>query len=172
MSTSPDCSAVKRCCAVSGTYLTFSGSPKIAAAIARQMSMLNPVYLPWLSGCPKPGVPCCTPQLNEPACLTLSRVGPACAAPATPTATASATMHPRSDIQSSLSPYRRAGTAARLLIEPTLSQPNRPQQRGGSGAALHVGDDGPGRGGGIVGAHDRPPDNEIIGARGDRLRRA
>ena len=54
MSTSPDCSAVKRCWAVSGTYLTFSESPKRAAATARQTSTSRPTHLPWLSASAKP----------------------------------------------------------------------------------------------------------------------
>src|SRR5205823_3140895 len=88
MSTSPDCSAVKRCCAVNGTYLTLSGSPNTAAEIARQISMLKPLYFPWLSGWPKPGVPACTPQVKEPACFTLSSVGPAWAGAVNPSAAA------------------------------------------------------------------------------------
>src|SRR3954452_11976195 len=88
MSTSPDCSAVKRCCAVNGTYLTLSGSPNTAAEIARQMSILKPLYFPWLSGWPNPGVPACTPQVKEPACFTLSSVGPAWAGAANPSAAA------------------------------------------------------------------------------------
>src|SRR5438270_396421 len=88
MSTSPDCSAVKRCCAVNGTYLTLSGSPYTAAEIARQMSILKPLYFPWLSGWPNPGVPACTPQVREPACFTLSSVGPAWADAVNPSAAA------------------------------------------------------------------------------------
>src|SRR6266498_1168806 len=68
MSTSPDCKAVKRCCAVSGTYLTLSGSPEIAAEIALQTSTSSPAYLPWLSGIPKPGIPVGTPHV-KPACF-------------------------------------------------------------------------------------------------------
>jgi hypothetical protein len=36
MSISPDCSAAKRCWAVSGTYFTLSALPRIAAASALQ----------------------------------------------------------------------------------------------------------------------------------------
>ena len=57
MSTSPDCSAVKRCCEVSGTYFTLSASPKIAAATARQTSTFRPTHLPWLLASMKPAVP-------------------------------------------------------------------------------------------------------------------
>ena len=64
MSTSPDCSAVKRCCEVSGTYFTFSASPKIAAATARQTSTSRPTHLPWLSASMKPAVPVPTPQTS------------------------------------------------------------------------------------------------------------
>src|SRR5215831_6157375 len=79
MSTSPDCSAVKRCCEVSGTYLTFSASPKIAAATARQTSTDRPRHLPWLSAIMKPAVPRPTPQISEPRALTASRSLPAMA---------------------------------------------------------------------------------------------
>ena len=49
-SISPDCSAVKRSLADSGTNLTLVGSLKIAAAIARQTSTSSPVQLPLSSG--------------------------------------------------------------------------------------------------------------------------
>ena len=84
MSTSPDCSAVKRCCAVVGTYFTFSASPKIAAATARQTSTSRPVHLPWLSAGAKPATPVLTPQIRLPRALMASRSLPACAVPATP----------------------------------------------------------------------------------------
>ena len=77
MSISPDCSAVKRCCAVSGTYFTFSGSLRIAAATALQMSTSRPVHLPWLSAWEKPARPVFTPQTSCPRCLMASRVLPA-----------------------------------------------------------------------------------------------
>ena len=69
MSTSPDCTAVKRCCEVSGTYFTFSASPNIAAATARQTSTDRPLHLPWLSASMKPAVPMPTPQIERAARL-------------------------------------------------------------------------------------------------------
>ena len=80
-STSPDCTAVKRCCEVSGTYLTFSASPKMAAATARQTSTFSPVHLPWLSASMKPAVPVPTPQMTAPRALIASRSLPASALP-------------------------------------------------------------------------------------------
>src|SRR5215475_14133443 len=56
-STSPACNAVKRCCPDTGTYFTFSESPRIAAETARQMSTFKPVHLPWLSTDMKPAMP-------------------------------------------------------------------------------------------------------------------
>ena len=56
-STSPACSAVKRCWPDSGTYFTFSESPKSAAEMPRQMSTFMPVHLPWLSTVMKPAMP-------------------------------------------------------------------------------------------------------------------
>ncbi len=54
-SISPDCRAVKRSLADSGTNLTLVGSLKMAAATARQMSTSIPVQLPLSSGAEKPG---------------------------------------------------------------------------------------------------------------------
>src|SRR5688572_18949777 len=76
-STSPDCSAVKRCCAVVGTYLVFSESPNIAAAMARQRSTSSPVHLPWLSAKEKPARPVLTAHWTKPLALTASKVVPA-----------------------------------------------------------------------------------------------
>src|SRR5437764_3535529 len=81
MSTSPDCSAVKRCCAVRGVYFTFSASPKMAAATARQTSTSSPTHLPWLSASMKPAVPVPTPQISVPRALMASRSLPAMALP-------------------------------------------------------------------------------------------
>src|SRR5476649_520309 len=84
MSTSPDCRAVKRCCDVSGTYFTFSASPKSAAAVARQTSMSRPLHLPWPSTRPKPAMPPPgTPQIRAPRALMVSRSLPAMAWPET-----------------------------------------------------------------------------------------
>ena len=53
-SISPDCRAVSRACALSGTYLTFLSSPNTAAATARQTSTSIPRQTPFSSGAPKP----------------------------------------------------------------------------------------------------------------------
>src|SRR6476660_608580 len=73
-SISPDCSAVKRYLADSGTNLTLVGSLKMAAAIARQMSTSSPVQLPLSSGVEKPGKPWLTPQDSMPRSLTVLSV--------------------------------------------------------------------------------------------------
>src|SRR6185295_9231810 len=73
-SISPDCSAVKRSLADSGTNLILVASLKIAAAIARQMSTSRPVQLPLSSGVEKPGRPWLTPQDSMPRSLTVLRV--------------------------------------------------------------------------------------------------
>src|SRR3954470_13759209 len=73
-SISPDCSAVKRSLADSGTYFTLPGSPKIAAAIARQTSTSRPAQLPLSSGAEKPGKPWLTPQDNCPRSFTVLSV--------------------------------------------------------------------------------------------------
>ena len=73
-SISPDCSAVKRSLADSGTNLILVASLKMAAAIARQMSTSRPVQLPLSSGVEKPGRPWLTPQDSMPRSLTVLRV--------------------------------------------------------------------------------------------------
>src|SRR5271155_5729830 len=73
-SISPDCSAVKRSLAVSGTNLTLVGSSNTAAATARQMSTSSPVQLPLSSGDEKPGSPWLTPQDSIPRSLTVLSV--------------------------------------------------------------------------------------------------
>src|SRR5262245_47931352 len=73
-SISPDCSAVKRSLADSGTNLILLGSLKIAAAIARQTSTSSPVQLPLSSGEEKPGRPWLTPQDSMPRSLMVLRV--------------------------------------------------------------------------------------------------
>jgi hypothetical protein len=77
MSISPDCSAVKRCEALSGTHLIFLSSPRTDAAIALQMSTSSPVQFPWLSAAAKPGRLGLTPQTSCPRCLIVSSVLPA-----------------------------------------------------------------------------------------------
>src|SRR5882724_10145156 len=76
-STSPDCSATKRCCAVVGVNLDFSASPNIATAIARQRSTSSPVHLPWLSEKEKPARPVFTAHCTKPLAFTASKVWPA-----------------------------------------------------------------------------------------------
>src|SRR5688500_19879972 len=83
MSTSPDCSAVKRCWAVSGTYFTLLASFRIAAAIALHTSTSRPDQPPWLSACEKPARPVFTPQASWPRDFTASSVLPANAGAAT-----------------------------------------------------------------------------------------
>ena len=81
-STSPDCSAVKRCWGDTGRYLTFSESPNRTAETARQTSTSSPDHLPWLSTSMKPArPPAATPQINSPRALTASRSLPARAGP-------------------------------------------------------------------------------------------
>src|SRR5258706_4797708 len=76
-STSPVCSAVKRCCAERGTYLTLLASPITAAAIALQMSTSKPDQRPWVSGNDQPETPVDTPHAITPLRLIASTVGPA-----------------------------------------------------------------------------------------------
>ena len=73
-SASPDCSEVKRCCAVSATNLTLVGSLKIAAATARQKSTSRPVQLPCASGKPKPPSVPFAPQFRMPRVLIVLSV--------------------------------------------------------------------------------------------------
>src|SRR6185295_4660402 len=73
-SISPDCSAVKRSLADSGTNLILVASLKIAAAMARQTSTSSPVQLPLSSGDENPGRPWPTPQDSMPRSLTVLRV--------------------------------------------------------------------------------------------------
>src|ERR1700745_158331 len=73
-STSPDCSAVKRSLADSGTNFTFVTSLKIAAAIARHRSTSSPVQLPCASGRPNPASVPLAPQLRMPRSLTVLSV--------------------------------------------------------------------------------------------------
>src|ERR1700750_3258269 len=73
-SISPDCSAVNRSLADSGTNLTLVGSLKIAAATARQTSTSSPVQLPLSSGDEKPGRAWLTPQDSMPRSLTVLSV--------------------------------------------------------------------------------------------------
>ncbi len=79
-STSPDWRAVNRCSVVSGRNSTASGSPRTAAATARQKSMSNPEKLPSASTKPNPGTASLTPQISVPRSCTAARVSPAGAA--------------------------------------------------------------------------------------------
>src|SRR3977135_3203866 len=90
-SISPDCSAVKRSLADSGTNLILVASLKIAAAIARQTSTSIPVQLPLSSGDEKPGKPWLTPQESMPRSLTVLRVCAEAAWAERPAATARVT---------------------------------------------------------------------------------
>src|SRR4051812_18230051 len=76
-STSPDCNATNRCCAVVGVNLTFWASPNMATAIALQRSTSRPVHLPWLSEKEKPASPVLTAHCTKPLALTASKVWPA-----------------------------------------------------------------------------------------------
>src|SRR5262249_47549261 len=89
-STSPDCSAVIRSLAVSGTNFTLVGSSKIAAAIARQKSTSKPVQLPCGSGWPNPASPGLEPQFSTPRDFTVLRVWAVAVDAARPSATAQA----------------------------------------------------------------------------------
>src|SRR6218665_763414 len=73
-SISPDCKAVKRSLADSGTYFTLVGSLKIAAAMPRHISTSKPAQLPLSSGAEKPGSPWVTPQDNMPRSFTVLSV--------------------------------------------------------------------------------------------------
>src|SRR3984957_8474918 len=66
--------ASKRSEADSGTYCTFDGSSKIAAATARQKSTSNPTHWPLASLLAKPSRPGFTPQISEPRSWTVLRV--------------------------------------------------------------------------------------------------
>ena len=112
-SISPDCSAVKRCTAVSGTKRTLDGSPNMAAATPRQRSASMPRQTPWLSGSEKPAMPTLTPQFSVPRWRTASKACPACAAPEAaaprPAATIAAAKKRRSFMEP---PYAQAATIA------------------------------------------------------------
>ncbi|MNT43212.1 hypothetical protein D3C72_1796690 [compost metagenome] len=79
-STSPDCSAVKRCWVDSAVPLNLVGSPNTAAATARQMSTSMPSHSPLLLVAENPETPSVRPHCTNPFFFTASRVGPASAA--------------------------------------------------------------------------------------------
>src|SRR3546814_6304668 len=79
-STSPDCSAVKRCCVFSGVTLNLVESLNMVAAMARHMATSMPFHSPLLSAMENPGMPVDTPHWTKPFFLTLSKVAPALAA--------------------------------------------------------------------------------------------
>ena len=81
ISISPEASAVKRVLPVVGTNSTADGSPRTAAATARQTPTSKPSHSPFASGDAKPTRPVVTPQFNLPRAFTSSIV-PASAAPA------------------------------------------------------------------------------------------
>src|SRR5262245_54124978 len=82
-STSPVCSAVKRCAAVSGVKRTFFASPSTAAAIARHTSTSSPRHSPCASGAENPATPVVTPHCTKFFLRTPSSVGVATDARAT-----------------------------------------------------------------------------------------
>jgi hypothetical protein len=90
MSTSPDCSAAKRCAAFSGTHLTLLASPSTDAATALHTSTSRPAQLPWLSAAEKPGRLGLTPHTSWPRALMASRVLPAWTVPVKATSSAAA----------------------------------------------------------------------------------
>src|ERR1700722_455826 len=73
--------ASKRSEADKGTYCTFDGSLKIAAATARQKSASNPAHWPLASLLAKPSRLGFTPQMSEPRCWTVLSVCPSALAP-------------------------------------------------------------------------------------------
>src|SRR5215471_14920457 len=75
MSTSPDCTATRRCGGVRLTYFTLLASPNTAAAIARHESASMPRITPWLSGSEKLAELPITPQLSVPRDFTAASVG-------------------------------------------------------------------------------------------------
>src|SRR6266436_416944 len=93
ISTSPDCKAVNRCCAVNGVKRIFRASPNSAAATARQRSTSMPRHSPLLSGCEKPARPVFTPHCRKPFLRAESAVAPAWAPSATTSKSTSASIH-------------------------------------------------------------------------------
>src|SRR5678816_3357071 len=127
-SISPACSDAKRCCELSGTYLTLSASLRTAAATARQQSTSSPDHLPWLSADEKPGPEVLTPHTTWPRAFTASSVLPACAAVARarPASVIAAVVRclDRIDVSLSLNRPRSLATAralrSRILAMPTM----------------------------------------------------
>src|SRR5258708_32388666 len=113
-SISPDCKAVNRDCAVSGTYRVLVASPNMAAAVALHRSTSRPVHTPALSGIEKPTSPVLTPQITAPPAFTASNVGPASAGPLVPR-TREATAAPR------IVHMPRIGPSSLLTIRPPVS---------------------------------------------------
>src|SRR5690606_3965797 len=74
MSTSPDCSAVKRSLALRPVNLTLVPSPKMAAATALQKSTSIPVHSPLSLGAEKPARPVFTPHCTKPLAFTSLKV--------------------------------------------------------------------------------------------------
>src|SRR5690606_17569226 len=73
-STSPDCSAGKRCTVDSGMNSTAVGSSNSAAAMARQNLTSKPCHSPWLSGAEMPGRLPSEPQISRPRSITVDSV--------------------------------------------------------------------------------------------------
>src|SRR4051812_30420866 len=79
-STSPDCTAGRRCAGARLTNLTLLASANTAAATARQESASIPRITPWLSGSEKLAELPMTPQFSTPRALTAASVGEVVAA--------------------------------------------------------------------------------------------
>src|SRR5215475_10436221 len=116
-SMSPDCSAAKRLEASSGVNVTLLGSPKIAAAIALQISTSSPVHLFLSPRLEKPSNPCPTPQLSVPRALTAVRVCARTAGlPATSAARSTAAVKAKGRLMQS-------GILVSQLVERSCSKP-------------------------------------------------
>src|SRR6185369_7913522 len=74
-STSPDCTAGRRCAGARLTNFTLLASPNTAAAIARHESASMPRITPWLSGSEKLAELPITPQVSTPRAFTAASVG-------------------------------------------------------------------------------------------------
>src|SRR5271165_6547175 len=98
-------SASNRSEAVSGTYSTFVGSLKIAAASARQKSTSKPDQSPLSSLIEKPASPWLTPQMSLPRSCTVFSVWASAAAPSARAAAAA-----RSGLSMRMSSLEGVGT--------------------------------------------------------------
>src|SRR3972149_2529278 len=131
-STSPDCRAVKRCCAVNGVYLTLLASPNTAAATARQTSTSRPFHTPFESGWEKPARPVLTPHCTKPFFCTASSVPWAWRSLMPSNASANAPAHPTGFFMRFLL-YGASGRIAEMareepaaLVDASVRPPSRP----------------------------------------------